>query len=503
MPGLIAIVGRPNVGKSALFNRIAGKRIAIVHNEPGVTRDRVTSEVEWNGRPFTLVDTGGIGLLRGEKASDVIAEAAFAQVQLAIEAADVIILVVNVREGVVPLDREVAQRLRRAGKNALIAVNKADNEAENAGADEFSELGFPGIFPVSAIHQRGIDALMTAALAGLPAAIAGETPPESDAEPPLKLAVVGRPNVGKSSLINALTHSERVIVTPIPGTTRDAVDVPFEVETGGVRQKYTLIDTAGVRQEKRVRDSVEFFSVKRTEDSIARCDIVIFVLDAEAGVFAQDKKVADKIIEERKACVVVINKWDLVASGVERGRRVLNQREEKRREGQTSPLTSLADFGNWVREQLFFLDYAPVIFTSAKSGFHLEQLLESIRYVAAQLRQKVPTAILNRTLNDAIAQRQPVSSAGHRLKFFYATQIKQSPPIFLLFVNRADLFSEQYKKYLSNQMRKAFGYEGCPLVLAARSREKTITPIRKHHPRNTREKGKPRRFARRSIREKI
>ncbi|MGP8239369.1 MAG: ribosome biogenesis GTPase Der, partial [Limisphaerales bacterium] len=465
MPGLIAIVGRPNVGKSALFNRIAGKRIAIVHNEPGVTRDRVTSEVEWNGRPFTLVDTGGIGLLRGEKASDVIAEAAFAQVQLAIEAADVIILVVNVREGVVPLDREVAQRLRRAGKNALIAVNKADNEAENAGADEFSELGFPGIFPVSAIHQRGIDALMTAALAGLPAAIAGETPPESDAEPPLKLAVVGRPNVGKSSLINALTHSERVIVTPIPGTTRDAVDVPFEVETGGVRQKYTLIDTAGVRQEKRVRDSVEFFSVKRTEDSIARCDIVIFVLDAEAGVFAQDKKVADKIIEERKACVVVINKWDLVASGVERGRRVLNQREEKRREGQTSPLTSLADFGNWVREQLFFLDYAPVIFTSAKSGFHLEQLLESIRYVAAQLRQKVPTAILNRTLNDAIAQRQPVSSAGHRLKFFYATQIKQSPPIFLLFVNRADLFSEQYKKYLSNQMRKAFGYEGCPLVL--------------------------------------
>jgi GTP-binding protein len=331
----------------------------------------------------------------------------------------------------------------------------------------------------------------------------GETSPESEAEPPLKLAVVGRPNVGKSSLINALTHSERVIVTPIPGTTRDAVDVPFEVETGGVRQKYILIDTAGVRQERRVRDSVEFFSVKRTEDSIARSDIVIFVLDAEAGVFAQDKKVADKIIEERKACVVVVNKWDLVASGVESGRRQLNQREEKRREGQTSPLTSLAEFGNWVREQLFFLDYAPVIFTSAKSGFHLEQLLESIRYVAAQLRQKVPTAILNRTLNDAIAERQPVSSAGHRLKFFYATQIKQSPPIFLLFVNRADLFSEQYKKYLSNQMRKAFGYEGCPLVLAARSREKTITPIRKHHPRNTREKGKPRRFAAAKLRKRF
>ena len=428
--------------------------------------------------------------MRGEKSGDVIIEAAFAQVQLAIEAADVIMLVVNVREGIVPLDREVAQRLRRAGKKVLVAVNKADNEADNDGADEFSALGFQAIFPVSAIHQRGIDALMTAALASLPAVTAEGATPEAEAEPPLKLAVVGRPNVGKSSLINALTHSERVIVTPIPGTTRDAVDVPFEVETGGVRQKYILIDTAGVRQERRVRDSVEFFSIKRTEDSIARSDIVIFVLDAEAGIFAQDKKVADKIIEERKACVVVINKWDLVTSGLERARRELNQREEKRREGQRAPLTSLADFGNWVREQLFFLDYAPVIFTSAKSGFHLEQLLESIRYVAAQLRQKVPTAILNRTLNDAIAERQPVSSAGHRLKFFYATQIKQSPPMFLLFVNRADLFSDQYKKYLSNQMRKAFGYEGCPLVLAARSREKTITPIRKHRPRKNREQGK-------------
>lgn len=482
MPGLIAIVGRPNVGKSALFNRIAGKRIAIVHDQPGVTRDRVTAEVEWHGRAFTLVDTGGIGLLRGEKADGVIAEAAFAQVELAIEAAQVIILVVNVREGIVPLDREVAQRLRRAGKQALIAVNKADNEGDNAGADEFSALGFPAIFPVSAIHHRGIDALMDAALAALPVEVEGSHAPASAAEPALKLAVVGRPNVGKSSLINALTQSERVIVTPIPGTTRDSVDVPFEVETEGTRQKYILIDTAGVRQKRRVDDSVEFFSVKRTEDSIARCDIVIFVLDAEAGIFAQDKKVADKIIEERKACVIVVNKWDLVAGVVDDARRKLNRQEEKRHEGQRRELTSLADFGEWVRENLFFLDYAPVIFTSAKSGFHLDQLLESIRYVASQLRQKVPTAILNRTLHDAIAQRQPLSSAGHRLKFFYATQIKQSPPMFLLFVNRADLFSEPYKKYLANEMRKAFGYEGCPLVLVPRSRAKTIEPIRKRRP---------------------
>jgi GTP-binding protein len=482
MPGIIAIVGRPNVGKSALFNRIAGKRIAIVHDQPGVTRDRVTAEVEWHGRPFTLVDTGGIGLVRGEKAADVITEAAFQQVELAIASANVIILVVNIREGVVPLDREVAQRLRRSGKEVLVAVNKTDNDRDDLGAGEFSELGFAKIFPVSAIHQRGIDALMDAALAILP--------PEADnggvieaAEPPLKLAIVGRPNVGKSSLINALTHSERVIVTPIAGTTRDAVDVPFTVETEGVRQNYILIDTAGVRQHRRVNDSVEFFSVKRTEDSIARCDIVIFVLDAEAGVLGQDKKVADTIIEERKACILVINKWDLIAAPLETGRRALRRdRGDKHREGQAKPLTTLAEFGDWVREKLFFLDYAPVIFTSATTGFHLDRLLESVRYVASQLRQKVPTAILNRTLHDAIERRQPISSSGHRLKFFYATQIKPSPPTFLLFVNRSDLFSDRYKKYLGDEMRKAFGYEGCPIILVSRTREKTIDPIRKPKP---------------------
>jgi GTP-binding protein len=481
MSDLIAIVGRPNVGKSALFNRIAGRRIAIVHDEPGVTRDRVTAEIEWQGRPFTLVDTGGIGLVHGEKARDVISRAAFEQVELAIEAARVIIMVVNVHEGVVPLDTEVAAQLRRAGKEVLVAVNKVDNDRADIGAGEFSELGFAKIFPVSAIHQRGIDALMDAALAALPADTSpAKTGEESVAEQALKLAVVGRPNVGKSSLINALTHSERVIVSPIPGTTRDSVDVPFEVETEGVRQKYILIDTAGVRRPGRVDNSVEFFSVKRTEESIARCDIVIFVLDAEAGILTQDKKVADKIIEEKRACILVINKWDLAIPGLEAGRRELKAASKAtRREGQAKPLASLAEFADWVREKLFFLDYAPVIFTSATTGFHLDRLLESIRYVASQLRQKVPTGILNRTLNDAIERRQPVSSAGHRLKFFYATQVRQAPPTFLLFVNNADLFSDQYRKYLAQEMRKAFGYEGCPIVLVSRAREKTIEPVRR------------------------
>ena len=494
MSNLIAIVGRPNVGKSALFNRIAGKRIAIVHDQPGVTRDRVTAEVEWGGKPFTLVDTGGIGLLRGERADDVIVQAALEQVELAIESAAVIILVVNVQEGVVPLDKEVAQKLHRSRKPVLIAVNKVDTERAEKGAAEFSELGFEKMFPVSAIHGEGMEDLMAAAIAYLPKLVdsglqaedpeisdgAGE-PATSNLQPAaLKLAIVGRPNVGKSSIINALTNSSRVIVSPIPGTTRDAVDVPFEVVTDGVRQQYILIDTAGMRKTRRVDDSIEFFSVLRSEDSIARSDIVVLVLDAEAGITEQDKKIADRIVENRKACIVVINKWDLFDESVRKAREeeIVRREKKQRREGQGKEMSTLVEFGKWVQEKLFFLDYAPVIFTSAKSGFHLERLLEAVRYVASQLQQKIPTAILNRTLRDAVERRQPISAAGHSLKFFYATQVRQAPPTFLLFVNRDELFSEPYKKYLAGELRKAFGYEGCPIVLAPKARPKTIESVR-------------------------
>lgn len=498
MPGLIAIVGRPNVGKSALFNRIVGRRIAIVHDQPGVTRDRITAEAEWAGRPFTLVDTGGIGLLRGEKAGDVIMQAALAQVQLAIEAAHVIIMVVNVREGVVPLDREVAQRLRRSGKPILVAVNKVDTERVETEALEFAELGFEQVFPVSAIHGLGVQPLLDAALALLPkeermkedvgrsAGAQGEAGggqeaqgPRGTPQAPLKLAIVGRPNVGKSSIINALTESDRVVVSPIPGTTRDAVDVPFEVQTDGVRQSWVLIDTAGLRKERRIDDAIEFFSLKRAEDSIARCDIAILVLDAQSGITEQDKKVADKIVQERKACILVVNKWDLVEEAVRKARQEeVERRRRKDRARGPRVMTTLAEFGAWVQEHLFFLDYAPVIFTSAKSGFHLDHLLEAARYVAAQLQQKIPTAILNRTLQEAVERRQPVSAQGHRLKFFYATQVRLAPPTFLLFVNRDELFSEQYKKHLAGQMRRAFGYEGCPIVLVPKPRPKTIEAVR-------------------------
>jgi GTP-binding protein len=478
MAGLIAIVGRPNVGKSALFNRIVGRRIAIVHDEPGVTRDRVTAEAEWSGKGFTLVDTGGIGLVRGEKATDVITAAALEQVELAIEASNAIILVVNVQEGLTPLDQEVARRLRVSGKPILLAVNKVDTDRAEGGAADFARLGFEKVFPVSAIHGEGISELMVGALKFLPE---GGLKKE-DGEAPIKLAIVGRPNVGKSSIINALTRSQRVIVSPIPGTTRDAVDVPFEVETEGVRQRYLLIDTAGVRQERRVDNSIEFYSVKRTEDSIERADMVVFVLDAESGILGQDKKIGAKIIDARKACIVVVNKWDLVSEEVQEVREKEIERRNKKDRGAEKKMSTLAEFASWVQENLFFLDYAPVIFTSAKSGFHLERLLEAVRYVTAQLQQQIPTSLLNRALNDAIEQRQPISAQGHRLKFFYATQVKKAPPTFLLFVNRDELFSDPYYKYLGQQMRKAFGYEGCPIILVPKPRPKTIETIRKDKP---------------------
>ncbi len=498
---LIAIVGRPNVGKSALFNRIVGRRIAIVHAMPGVTRDRVTAEAEWNGHEFTLVDTGGIGLLRREKSEDVIVKAAVEQVQLAIDAANVIIIVVNVQDGIVPLDREVAQRLRVSGKTILVAVNKVDNFAKEKNADEFAALGFEKIFPVSAIHGLGVERLMNAATALLPektteeqtaAEVAADDSEMIDADGkvpehkakrvgPLKIAIVGRPNVGKSSIINVLTNSQRVIVSPIAGTTRDSVDVPFEVEADGVRQKYILIDTAGMRKARQVDDSVEFFSVQRAQDSIARSDITVLVIDAEAGITEQDKKIADTIVEQRRACIVVVNKWDLFADETKKARQdeIVKRNAKKRTVGQAKDLTTLGEFGKWVQDKLFFLDYAPVIFTSAKTNFHLDRLLEAIRFVASQLQQKIPTSILNRTIQDAVERRQPVSAAGHRLKFFYATQVRQAPPTFLLFVNRDELFSDQYKKNLTNEMRAAFGFEGCPIVLVPKARPKTIEPVRK------------------------
>jgi GTP-binding protein len=376
---LIAIVGRPNVGKSALFNRIVGRRIAIVHDEPGVTRDRISAEAEWHGRAFTLMDTGGIGLLRREKADDAIVKATVEQVTW--------------RSNPRPHHSRGERAGRRgrwiakwpsdcgAAASRPVAVNKVDTSKAEPQATEFVQLGFQKIFPGTAIHGEGMDDLMTAAIRLLPEVSSPlSTASTSDGvgdqgtadhgpgipDSPLKLAIVGRPNVGKSSIINTLTNSERVIVSPVPGTTRDSIDVPFEVETDGVRQKYVLIDTAGMRKTRRVNDSVEFFSVQRAEDSIARCDIAVLVLDAESGILEQDKKIADRIVENKKACIVVVNKWDLYEETVRQARTeeiTRRQKKEGRPDG-SGQMTTLAEFGALVQEKLFFLDYAGDFYVS-------------------------------------------------------------------------------------------------------------------------------------------
>ena len=497
MPSVVTIVGKPNVGKSALFNRIAGRRIAIVHDMPGVTRDRVSAEVEWHGVPYTLIDTGGISLLKGEKKGDVITKSAMMQVELAIEEAELVLFVVDIQSGLTPLDQEVAEKLRRSQKKVFLVCNKADTNALDLHSHDFASFNFDRVFNVSAIHNRGIEGLMNAVIRELPQVPEEEhhpaPVPQNDAdedqaemiEGPLKIAFVGRPNVGKSSIVNKLTQSNRVIVSPIPGTTRDSVDVPFSVETDGVKQDYILVDTAGVRKERRVHDSVEFYSIKRTEDSINRCDIAILMLDASEGILEQDKKVADKIVDAGKACIIVVNKWDLVAEGVKKmqekeAERIAKIPVYKRTEEDQKKLT-LAEFGAWVQEKLFFLSYAPVIFTSAENGFNLDRLLEAVRYVAAQLKQVIPTGLLNRTLATAIEEKLPVSARGNFLKFYYATQVKQAPPTFLLFVNRKELIQDSYQKFLAAKMRQAFGYEGCPIHFISRARPKTIES--KHKPR--------------------
>jgi GTPase len=497
MDRVIAIVGRPNVGKSALFNRLAGRRIAIVHDQPGVTRDRVSAVIDWGGKPLTLVDTGGIGLFAGEKSKDAVTGAALGQAEIAIESAQLIVLVVNIKEGILPLDLEVAKRLLQSGKPVLVAANKADDDRDAVAQTDFQPLGFSDIFPVSAIHGRGLDDFTSAIdfeLKKLPAPSeeeeSGKDKPARIDNRPIKLAFVGRPNVGKSSIVNAFAKSQRVIVSSIPGTTRDCVDVPFTIETEGEIEDYLLIDTAGIRKRRRVNDSIEFFSVKRSEDAINRADIVVHVFDAQAGVTLQDKKIADVIVEAKKACILVVNKWDLYDKMVKEARKTVQKKSKSTKErqhtdGQTYDLSM---FGDWVQKQMFFLDYAPVIFTSAHNGFHMDRLLEAIRYVAGQLKQSIPTAVLNRTLHDAILKRQPSSKSGSRLKFFYATQIKLAPPSFLLFVNRKELFTDQYEKYLSREVRKAFGYEGCPVVLIPKSRPKSVDSIRRPRKPNTRKK---------------
>ena len=435
---VVAIVGRPNVGKSALFNRLAGRRIAIVHEESGVTRDRIVCPVDWNGQRFELIDTGGVGLMDRESADDEIVRGMRQQVDVAIQDAAVVIFVTDITEGIVPLDEEVAKLLHGSGRHVIVAANKADNPGLEADADDFEPLGFP-VYPIAAIHGRGIDLLMSAVISQLPEGL-----PVTDVRA-LKVVVVGRPNVGKSSYINKLLGSDRVIVSDRPGTTRDSIDVPFVIGEGEGARHYLLTDTAGMRKVGHVRTSVERFSLFRAEDSIRRADIAVLMLDAEQGPTVQDKKIAATILEHHKGCVLVVNKWDL-ASGV------------KPREYEEA-----------LRRELFFLDFTPIVFVSAKSGVNIRKSVEVIDSVARAMSTEVTTGLLNRVLRDAFDRVQPPAVKGHRLKLFYATQTGTQPVWIRLFVNDRSRVPDAYRSYLVGVLRRNFGLHGAPIVLDFKS----------------------------------
>ena len=438
---MVAIVGRPNVGKSALFNRLVRRRLAIVHSEEGVTRDRLLARAEWLGQRFQVVDTGGLALMDRAKSGDEILQATADQVQAAIEDSAAVILVVDLKAGLQALDKEVAKLLRKADRPVIVAANKADLAEWDEKTGEFAQLGFR-VFPVSASHNRGIEALMEAVLAHLP-------PETGAAEPPrLKVAVVGRPNVGKSSYINRLTGKQRVIVSNVPGTTRDTIDVPFTLKAAdGAERHYMLVDTAGMRRQGRVHESVEKFSLFRAEACIGEADIVVLMMDAESGPTAQEKKVAALIREHHKACVVLVNKWDQAkGTGVK-----------------------AEDYEESMRKELFFLGDIPVLFVSALSGFQIKRSFVVIDVVATRLGLKLPTGVLNRVIRDAFAKSQPPFSNGKQLKFYYATQTGQNPPRVTLFVNQPKLSTPAHQAFLTARLRGAFDLAGVPLILNYRS----------------------------------
>jgi GTP-binding protein len=444
---IVAIVGRPNVGKSALFNCLVQKRIAIVHDQPGITRDRLIADCLLGSRPFVVVDTGGIESFVDDNYDEQIRTEA----DLAMEMADVIVLVGDSRDGVTPVDRSLAKELRSARKPVILAVNKIDHPKHELADTEFAVLGFSDIVPISAAHGRGITDLVEQIERHLPEAILQEAKPDPGV--PIKFAVVGRPNVGKSSLINAILQSQRTIVSDAAGTTRDSVDVPYERDG----KQFVLIDTAGMRARRKHNTSVEVFSVMRAEKSIVRADICALVVDAVEGVTAQDKKIAGLIQENHKACLVIVNKLDLV-----------------------KPTTRVRDFIDallqQVRANLFFLSYAPIDLVSARTGENLDRLFESIERIQQHATRSIGTGSLNRLLQEALAAAPPPIRGNKRFKLLYATQIDKTsnhlvaPPTFVLFVNDPELLTDDYRRYLEARIRERNGYYGLPIIIRLRSR---------------------------------
>ncbi len=441
---VVTIVGRPNVGKSALFNRLVKKRMAIVHDQAGVTRDRLVAECSLGSVRFLVVDTGGIGVATGE----TIDQQVHHETDLGVSMADLILFVVDGRDGLTPLDEEVGRQLRRTKKPVIAVVNKIDHD--NVDSSEFTQLGFGKLVLVSAAHGLGIDRLLAEIAGLLPPAPGPELPTFDSA---IRLAIVGRPNVGKSSLINAILQDRRTIVSDVPGTTRDAVDIPYE-RSG---RRFVLVDTAGIRARGKHNTSVEVFSVMRSEKSIERADLCLLVIDATQGVTAQDKKIARLIGENRKPCLIVANKLDLV-----------------------KPESASAGFMESIIEQiragLFALDYAPVTVLSAKTGEALGRLFRSFRQIEEQAKRTIGTGRLNRILRTAQESQPPPAHGGKRLKILYATQLNNdptrslAPPVFLLFVNQAQLLTPVYQRYLEKAIRREIEYQGLPLVFRLRGR---------------------------------
>ncbi len=444
----VAIVGRPNVGKSALFNRLVGRKIAIVHDQPGITRDRISAICNRGARSFTLWDTGGIFGVGERELSGQVRRAA----EEALHDSDLLLFVVDAKEGLSPIDEELARMLRKARKPAVLVINKIDIEKHEPLAAEFDSLGFEPSFLISAEHDRGISELLSEIERRLPSP-ANTEHRTSNIEGQIAIAIVGRPNVGKSSLINSIVRRERAIVSELPGTTRDAIDILYERDG----RKFVFIDTAGIRRRGKHSSSVEVFSVMRAERSIRRADVCVLIVDLTMGVTAQDKRIAGLIQKARKPAIIVLNKWDLV----------------RQRRGEKQTARQLIEEGS---ARIFFLEYAPALITSALTGENVEKLFASIEIIQRAARQRIGTGVLNRLLRQAFEANPPPMVKGRRLKLFYATQAggKEEPQLqfleFVLFVNDPRLMNETYRRYLEARIRKAEPYPGLPITLTLRPR---------------------------------
>ena len=434
---IVAIIGKPNVGKSTFFNYLAGKRISIVEDTPGVTRDRVYAESNWRGRNFTLIDTGGIE----PESEDIILSQMREQANLAIEMADVIIFLTDIKQGVTAADKEIAIMLKKSGKPIVLVCNKADNyERDKQEIYEFYNLGIGEPFPISASNALGIGDVLDEIYAHFP-----EKDQNEEDDEVIKVAVIGKPNVGKSSLINKILGENRTIVSNIAGTTRDAIDSYFKNEKG----KYVLIDTAGIRKKSKVNERIEKYSVMRSLLAIERADVCLMMIDANEGVTEQDTKIAGEAHEAGKGVIIVVNKWDEV-------------------EKETG---TLEKYKKEIYAKLAYLSYAPIIFISAKTGQRVEKLFDMINEVAKQNAMRISTSVLNQVINEAIAIVQPPTDKGKRLKIFYGTQASTKPPTFVIFVNSKELFHFSYERYLVNQIRKEFGLQGTPVRIIVREKD--------------------------------